>query len=53
MKRFITCFNLLLMALDSILYVQERREIGLHLLISFAAPFLGISLMIADKKTLR
>ncbi len=49
-KRFITVLSLLLTALEMILYIQLNKEIGLHFLISFAVPFLGINLMIDPLK---
>ncbi len=51
-KRFITVLSLLLMALEIILYIQLNSEIGLHFLIYFAAPFLGINLIIDPLKLL-
>ena len=49
-NRFTTDFNLLLTAREIILYIHPRREIGLHFRMSFAAPFLGMSLIIDPLK---
>jgi hypothetical protein len=49
-KRLTTLFKQLLTALEIILYIQLKREIGCHFLISDALPFFGMSFIIADLK---
>ena len=46
----LTFFSLLFNALDKILYIQLKSEMGLQLLIFVQSPFLGINFIVADLK---
>jgi hypothetical protein len=49
-KRLITDFNRLLIARETILYIQLSNEMGRHFLMSAAFPFFGINFIIAVLK---